>query len=167
MKAQSHGNVSAMATFHGTRQIGTSRFYCCLMTVFLVAGLGVSGCGLLSPPKDTNGNLPDDVVRNFIELVQSKEYPSAEQLWYGESKRVYELSDPKGAKMDLRIKFEDFCAKFMPIDLATASISKAQRGKSGFSIVNIDWEEGGAKKHFEFGLKIVEGEWKMERAYDW
>ena len=166
MKAHARGNAFAMATFHGGQKIGTRRFYCCLLAVCCGVGLAVSGCGH-HPPRDTNGNLPDDVARNFVEFVQAEDYRSAERLWYGESYRIDRLDDPKGAISDLRIDFEDFCAKFLPIDLATASISKARRGKSGFSIVNVDWEEDGTKKHAHFGLKIVDGEWKMERGYHW
>jgi hypothetical protein len=155
-----------MATSQGSRQIGTNRLYWCSLVVFFVANTGISGCAY-SPPKDTNGNLPDDVVRKFVELVQARDYQSAERLWYGESKLVFKPSSPKEGIIDLRIKFEDFCARYLHIDLASASISKPEKGKSGFSMVNVDWKEDGAKKHDSFGLKIIQGEWKMQRGYRW
>ena len=60
------------------------------MALFSVACLAVSGCGHVvhNPPKDENGNLPDDVVRNFIELVKADNYEAARKLWYGDPKRI-------------------------------------------------------------------------------
>jgi hypothetical protein len=117
--------------------------------------MSFSGCERTAP-KDTKGKFPEDSVRKFVELVQAKDYPSAERLWYGPSQR-----------MEFTIKFEDYCANFMNVDLNTASISKARKGKSGFWMVNIDWTEGDEKKHNSFGLKVIDGEWKMERGYKW
>jgi len=123
-----------------------------------LACLAVSSCSyvLHNPPKDKKGNLPDDVVRSFIELVKADDYEAARKSWYGDSKRI---SGP--------VKFEEYCAPYKRIDLNNCEISKAQRGKSGFSIVHVDWEESGKKKHYLFGLKIVGGEWRMERGHDW
>jgi hypothetical protein len=142
-----------------------------LPRLFLIMGLGVLGCAhrppTYGPTVDNNGKQPDDVVRNFLKLVQAEDYEAARRLWYGESMLVFEPSDPGNKKIDLRTKFKDFCAYYTHIDLENAKISKAYRGKSGFSMVEVDWQEGGMKKHDQFGLKIVDGEWKMERGYYW
>lgn len=148
------------------RQIGLNRLGFWLPGLFLIMGLGVSGCAH-RPPADANGNLPDDVVRNFLTLVQAEDYQAARGLWYGESKLVFQPSNPKGKKVDLRTKFKDFCAQYRQIDLENVRISKARRGKSGFSMVDVDWQEGGEQKHDQFGLKIIDGEWKIERGYYW
>jgi hypothetical protein len=148
------------------KAVGISRIYLWLPRLFLIMGLGVVDCAH-RPPLDKNGNQPDDVVRNFLKLVQAAEYESAQRLWYGESKRVGDPSDPRDPKIDLRMNFEDFCAQYRHIDLGSAKISKAYRGKSGFSMITVDWQEDGMKKHDQFGLKIIEGEWKMERGYYW
>jgi len=151
MRTPTHGNVSVMETSPRTQQISTRRF---LLVLFSVVCLAVSGC--YYPPRDNNGNLPDDVVGNFIELVKADNYEAARKLWYGDSKRI---SGP--------VKFEDFCARYKKIDLNNCKISKAQRGKSGFSMVDVDWEESGKEKHSHLGLKIVGGEWRMQRGDRW
>jgi hypothetical protein len=156
----------AAETFRRIQRTGISRRFCFLLATFCALVMSSSGCERTSP-KDTKGKFPEDSVRKFIELVQAKDYEAAERLWYGESQLVFQPSDTKERAIDLRDKFEDFCAYFMQIDLATASISKARKGKSGFWMVSIDWTEGGEKRHYSFGLKIVEGEWKMERGYSW
>lgn len=154
MKAQPRGNASVAEARPTTRPIGTRR--CPLMTLFSALCLGVLfGC-LYNPPGDRNGRLPDHAVRKFLELVKADDYDGARNMWYGPSMRK------SGQE-----KFEEFCEYFNKIDLGTCKISKAFRGKSGFSIVNVDWEEDGGKKHYDFGLKIIDGEWKMERGYDW
>lgn len=118
----------------------------------LLSGFGCS----YNPPKDKNGSLPDDVVEKFIEYAQEENYISAGKLWYGASKLTATQE-----------KFEDFCSRYKNIDLKKCRISKARSGKSGFSMVDVDWEENGQKKHIHFGLKIIDGEWKMERGYYW
>ncbi|MHB1034149.1 MAG: hypothetical protein ACYC35_04870 [Pirellulales bacterium] len=137
-----------------------------LPQVLLIACLSMSGCAQRSP-KDKNGDLPDDVVRKFVTLAQAEDYRGAQRLWYGESMLVFKPSDPQDEKVDLRMAFRAFCEQYRRIDLDSAAISKAYRGKSGFFMVDVDWREGGAKKHDQFGIKIVNGEWKMERGYYW
>jgi hypothetical protein len=155
MKVLSHGNAYAAATFRGIPRIGTKCRVSFHLISLCVLVMSFSGCERTAP-KDTKGKFPEDSVRKFVELVQAKDYPSAERLWYGPSQR-----------MEFTIKFEDYCANFMNVDLNTASISKARKGKSGFWMVNIDWTEGDEKKHNSFGLKVIDGEWKMERGYKW
>lgn len=163
MKAQQHGNVCVTETGPRTQPISTS---CCLLTLSSVFCLAIFfGC-LHNPPADKNGKLPDDAVRRFIELVRASDYDGARKLWYGPSKLVFQPSDPQEKTIDLTTKFEDFCKDFKKIDLKTCRTT-VPRGKSGFSMVEIDWEESGEKKHYLFGLKIVDGEWKMERGYYW
>ena len=141
-----------METSPRTRQISIR---CFLLALFSLACLAVSGCGH-NPPMDKNGSLPDDAVRNFIELVKADDYEAARKLWYGESMVI---TGPE--------KFEDFCSRYKKIDLNNCNISKARKGKSGFSMVYVDWEENGKKKSAFFGLKIVDDEWRMERGYYW
>ncbi|NQU20591.1 MAG: hypothetical protein HQ567_04860 [Candidatus Nealsonbacteria bacterium] len=157
MTTQRNGSVSAMETRPRIRKIGTGCFFLALLTVGYLAFLRYG----YDPPKDNNGDLPDDAVRNFIELVKADDYEAAKELWFGQSKRV------SGGPIEFPIEFEEFCARFKHIDLNNCVISKAHRGKSGFSMVYIDWEESGEKKHYSFGLKIFGGDWRMERGYDW
>ncbi len=151
MKAQEHGNVSAKETNRRTPQINSR---CVLFSLLSLLSIAVIGC--YYPPKDNNKNLPQDAVRNFIKLVKAEDYEAARNLWYGASKLIATQE-----------KFEDFCSRYKNIDLDKCQISKAGRGKSGFSIVDVDWEENGQKKHTNFGLKIIDGKWKMERGYYW
>ena len=134
------------------KQTGSRRF----QQALLCAGcLVVSGCGY-NPPKDNNGNLPDDVVRNFIELAKADDYETARKLWYGEIEQVARI-----------VQFDVFCERYKRMDLDNCRISKAKKGKAGFSIVRIDWQENGTPTHVFFGLKTIDGEWKIHRGYNW
>jgi hypothetical protein len=155
MKSPPRRSAHALAKPQGFHRSHVNRRLAFLLAALCVCGIGSSGCSRTAP-KDTKDKFPEDSVRKYVELVQAKDYPAAERLWYGPSQRI-----------DAPIKFEDFSAYFMHIDLATASISKARKGKSGFWMVNLDWTEGGKKKHYSFGLKIVDGEWKIERGHSW
>jgi hypothetical protein len=150
MKAQGHGDVSAMEIGRGTQKIG---FRCFLLALFAMASLGVSGCG---PPKDQKGNLPDDVVRNFLELVEADNYEAARKLWYGPVMLG-----------SVQRTFEDYCARYKKIRFMSYTISKARKGKGDFWMVRVDFDERGKQKHQFFGLKIVDGEWRMPRGYRW
>lgn len=141
-----------METGPRTQQIGSR---CFLLALFSVACLAATGCGH-NPSKDKNGKLPDDAVRNFIELVKADDYEAARKLWYGESKQIAGFG-----------QFEVFCARYKQMDPNNCKISRAKKGKAGFSMVRIDWEENGTEKHVFFGLKIIDGEWKMKRGYMW
>ena len=63
-------------------------------------------------------------------------------------------------QVDLRNSFEGFAAEYEHINIDAVRISRAYRGQSGFSMVDIDWEEDKKKKHDQFGLKIIGGEWR-------
>ena len=151
MKALGARSVFATETSRGTLRTSYSL---ALFGVLLLGTLSAGGC--YHPPRDKHGNLPDDAVRNFIEAVKARDYGRARSIWYGASMRISGV-----------IKFEDFCSEYKNIDLDRCRISKAQRGKAGFAMINIDWDENGEQMHDEFGLKIVDGEWKMERGYYW
>ena len=152
MKAQRHGNVSAMETCRRGQKIGSRCFF---LVVIAMANLGLFGCGG-NPPKDKNGNLPDDVVRNFIELCEAEKYEAARKLWYG----------PAMLPASVQRKFEDFCARYKRIGLKNCKILKAHKDK-GVWRVHIHFEEEGKKKSVFFDLEIVDGEWRMERGYMW
>ncbi|TWU06882.1 hypothetical protein CA54_52840 [Symmachiella macrocystis] len=153
MKAQTHGNVSAVET---CRRSGKIVFRIVLLTLFAIAGLGYY-VYYLCPPKDQNGNVPGDSVRKFLEFAEAENYESARELWYGP------------AKLDVTVQteFEDYCARYKKIGLKKFKISWARRGKAGFWMVRIDFEEGGEKIHQFFALKIVDGEWRLSRGYRW
>lgn len=120
------------------------------------AGCVFSGCHLYHPEPDKNGNLPSDVVREFLDSAKRGDYEAAQQLWYGDTKRA---SGP--------IKFSDFCSQYKSIDFRTLSISRAYRGKAGFSMVDIDWPANGKMDHDVFGLELIDGEWKLHRGIRW
>jgi len=130
-----------------------------------------TGCGKKSqeeynPPRDNNGTLPQDTVRNFIQLVIKKDFDNARKLWYGESSRISKLSD--GSVHDATIPFEEFCSYYKNItNISKLKISEPYEGKSGFSMVYIEWLENEQRKAHTFGLKIINGEWKMERGSYW
>lgn len=122
------------------------------LMIFLLAFMGCA----YTPPKDTKGNKPEDAVRNFIKLIQSDKYQDAKKLWYGKSERI-----------SGEIPFEDFCSYFKNIDLSKCKTSPPTKGKAGFTMINIEWVENGQQKHYSFGLKIIQKEWKMSRGHDW
>lgn len=115
--------------------------------------------------RDSNNNLPADSVHQFIAWTQQNELDKAKELWYGRSKLISKLDD--GTIHDGTIPFEEFCKNFRNINLNECKITKASKGKSGFFMIYIYWHENGQKKQYSFGLKLVEGIWKMERGYSW
>ena len=42
-----------------------------------------------------------------------------------------------------------------------------EKGKGGFWIVGVKWMENGENKFIQFGLKDIDGSWKIERGYYW
>ncbi|TWU07223.1 hypothetical protein CA54_56280 [Symmachiella macrocystis] len=163
MTAQNHGNTSA-AESNQTPRRDVSRY-------LLPASLAVFGLVALSAivswgvyeyfpffplPEDQKGNLSDDSVRKFLELVEADNYDAARKLFYGPSKRI---GEPR--------TFEEFCAGYKRIDPPKCKISMARKGKSGFWTVRVDFEEEANQTYVFFGLKIVDGEWRMERGYSW
>lgn len=77
-------------------------------------------------------------------------------MWYGNTERA---SGP--------IEFSDFCLQYKSIDFRTCRISKAYRGKAGFSMVDVDWKANGRMDHDVFGLELIDGEWKLHRGIRW
>ena len=152
MKPVRHGNVSAMET---SQRIVQTSSRCVMWFISIVACISASSC-TCNPPVDRNGKLPSDIVREFVEDVEAKNYEAAKNLWYGNSKRITGPAD-----------FEKFCLRYSTIDLNNCNISRAMRGKSGFYMVHIDWEHGIEMQHSSLGLKIVDGEWRIERGYYW
>ena len=150
MKAPRHSSGSVRETNPDSQQISTRLL---LLVVAFTGLVAISGCN--TPPKDENGNLPNDVVRDFIGLVQADDYEAARDLWYGSSKR---LTGP--------MRFENFCERFEGVDLDNCKTQTAP-GKGDSWMVTIHWKENGDKKQYLLGLKIVDGEWKMPRGYQW
>lgn len=92
----------------------------------------LGAAGCAVAPEDNNGNRPDDVVKSFIKTCDPEDYDEA------------------------------WCARFKKIGLENCEISKARKGKAGFWHVEVDFEEGGEKKHVFFYFKIVDGEWRIQ-----
>lgn len=151
MKAQRHGNVFAMEISRGTRKPDNWR---CVLAFVVVAGLGIAGCGF--PPKDNNGDVPSDVVRQFIELCEAEDYESARKLWFGPSERVPPMT------------FESFCERYKKIGSGIYQVSRAVESKvADLWSVRVDFEEDGQKRHVFFYIKVIDGQWKLRRGRKW
>ncbi|QDU45539.1 hypothetical protein Mal52_40330 [Symmachiella dynata] len=152
MHEQAHGNIYEADAPTNQKSV----FLFIPLGLFVLVGFSVYVYDNFCPPEDQKGNLPNDSVRKFLELVAADNYDAARKLFYGPSNRI-------GAPRT----FEEFCVGYKRIDPQKCKISRAHKGKSGFWTVRVDFEEEAEKTYVFFGLKIVDGEWRMERGYSW
>lgn len=114
------------------------------------------GCGAMLAGKDKNGDRPRDMVVKLIKLIKEGKYEDAQKLYHGNCMIDTSLMTPP--------TFEEYSSYFKNIDLNKLKISAPKRGKSGWFVIEIDWDENGTPKHYLFGLKIVDGVWKFHRG---
>lgn len=104
---------------------------------------------------DSKGRKPDDVLRLFIEAVNSTNYAQAETFWDGACLRI---SKP--------IPFPVYCEGYA--GLKTYSITKPTRGKADcYNMYLNGTNENGEVVRGLFGVDLINGEWKLWRGYAW
>jgi hypothetical protein len=109
------------------------------------------------PPlaKDLDGNMPDDVVRHFIEAARSNDYARAQSYWFGNSTRVTG-----------EMPFPEYCKRYQQLN--TYTVDAPVRGKPGVYFVWLHGvtTNGVAIDGREF-LRNVNGYWRISRGSNW
>jgi hypothetical protein len=109
------------------------------------------------PPlaKDLNGDMPDDVVRHFIEAARSNDYARAQSYWFGKSTRI-----------SGEIPFQEFCKEYQQLN--TYTVDAPVRGKPGvyFVLLHGVTTNGAAIKNCEW-LRNFNGHWRISRGVKW
>jgi len=127
--------------------------YCSFLVMLLVS----ASCAQQSPPLDSNGNTPRDVVVTFIELIHAGDYEKAQALWILEDELYPEAKD-----------FVSYCKKVEV--LSETDIDRTNRGKSGWCHVffkSQSMHDKGLPKPWRYSLKLVNGRWMISRRFHW
>ncbi len=128
------------------------------MVLFCVFPLMVLiSCAQQSPPVDSEGNTPRDVVAAFIDLIHAREYEKAKGLWILQDE-LY--PDPKD--------FVAYCKKGDV--LSESDIEFTNQGKSGWCHVFFKskvMHEKALPKPWRYSLKLVNGRWMISRRFHW
>ena len=144
----------------GMRRITIMASMSMLMLVFVMGCSENDPLGLgwrKFPPmaKDPDGDMPDDVVRHFIEAAKSNDYARAQSYWSGKSSRI-----------SGEIPFQEFCKEYQ--QLKTYTVDAPVRAKPGiyFVLLHGVTTNGVAIDGREF-LRNVNGYWRISRGSNW
>ena len=124
-----------------------------LMLVFV---LGCMGGG---NSVDADGRAAKGTVAAFLANVSSNDYASARALWFGAPAWKYDTN------VSDEVKFARFCERYTNV---VNVLLKEGHGKAGWTIVDLSsHSSGGERVDMIFGLKLVDGSWRISRDNCW
>lgn len=137
----------------------------CRNVVLLFLGMVLFGCARPIAPLDRNGQTPEDAVHKFIDAARSGSLDEARKEWVGSYEEMMD-----GHPLP---SFADYCARFRRCQ--RYKLGRPFRTEAGFwerdlSRWSLGWEgwtEDGEHDGGYFVFEMENGEWKMNRKWQW
>ena len=131
--------------------------------LLLACGVGGTlGCGKGNQPpqRDKNGRTPKDVVMLFLAAAKARDHETGKRLWYGEYQEIM-----KGHPLP---SFAEYCDRYAVIEKYTLKGPYGVEGDRQYRTVVFEgWTAAGEHDGNLFALKVIEGEWKINRSMNW
>jgi hypothetical protein len=120
------------------------------LAVALTGALAACKLLNLTPPKDQDGNRPEDVARIFVKAVQAADFERAAACW--------RAGDVQNIEANSAMTFKEFCTYFFQCDIYELT----PRGKDKNShVVAFHGQKEGRPKTFGLFLQRVDGRWRL------